>query len=124
MSRIAPQTPILAKDVRVRDKKYLAFIASLPCVICLSEPVECAHVRMAGEGKGYTGKATKPSDAWVLPLCPRHHRLGPEAQHAMNERKFWESHNIDPIKLCRALYEISGEHEMATKLIRGLHGNV
>jgi len=117
MSRIAPQTPILAKDKRVRDKKHLAYIAQLPCVICLAKPVECAHVRMSGEGKGYTGKATKPSDMWTLPLCPSHHRLGPQAQHSMREADFWRNHSIDPIQLCRALYQVSGDLEAMEKLL-------
>lgn len=121
MSRIAPQTPILAKDKRVRDKKHLAFIADLPCVICWQVPVECAHVRMAGEGKGYTAKGRKPSDRWVLPLCPSHHRTGPDAQHRMSERAWWEKHGKDPIALCKALYAVSGDVGAGHKIVWKSH---
>lgn len=91
---------------RVKDQRHLSAVARLPCLICGATPVEVAHVRYAdaARDKPITGMQTKPDDKWTVPLCPDHHRLGPCAQHAMGERAFWESHDIDPLAVCEALY--------------------
>lgn len=96
---------------REHDKKHLAFIACLPCVICGVRPVEVAHVRFgdAERGKPSTGMQEKPSDKWTVPLCSGHHREGPDAQHKSNESEWWSKQGIDVIALCERLYEISGE---------------
>lgn len=100
-------------------KAHLGFIARLPCVICGAEPVEVAHVRMNSHEHGKRqALAKKPSDAWVLPLCPTHHRNGPEAQHSMGERVFWERHRIDPLKLASLLFEVSGDEEAGARIVR------
>lgn len=101
-----PHTAIRPKQQRERDRAHLAFIASLPCVICGKRPVEVAHVRMADidRGKPHTGMQEKPSDKWTVPLCAMHHREGPDAQHKSNEAEWWERHEIDVIALCERLY--------------------
>lgn len=102
-----------------KDRRHLAFIASLPCVICGTHPVECAHIRF---GDAESGKmqalAKKPSDHWVLPLCPNCHRTGPEAQHSQSERWFWERHRINPVKLAKLLFECSGDLERGEVIAR------
>lgn len=89
----------MQRQPRVKDEKHLKFLRSLPCVIC-GNPIEteAAHIRFACEeaGKRMVGKGEKPDDKWALPLCGKHHR----EQHKMNERAWWESKGIDPIKLC------------------------
>jgi hypothetical protein len=66
-----------------------------------------------GMNKRMTGKAEKPSDQWTVPLCGKHHR----DQHEMRgtdeltgEKVFWLTVGIDPIKVCRALWSVTGDH--------------
>lgn len=110
------------KRARKRDKKHLGFIATLPCVVpgCGRHPVHVAHIRYAcaQEGATLTGKATKPDDWRVLPLCPAHHLWGPQAQHQTHEETFWRACNINPYGLARALYHFSGQHDHAVFLIK------
>jgi hypothetical protein len=67
--------------------------------------VEAAHIRcgFAADGWRATGMQEKPSDLRVGPLCRWHHREGPDAQHGMNERKFWERLGIHPPEMCALL---------------------
>lgn len=90
------------------DEKYLMLIRALPCASCKSEPAgEAAHIRMADakHKKPITGMQIRPDDEFVMPLCAEHHRLGNDAQHSMNERKFWEGVGIpDPVGMAKTLY--------------------
>lgn len=89
---------------RVKDRDYLAWIRQQPCCICeTTYNVEAAHVRYADHaaGKDITGMQIKSDDAWAVPLCVRHHRIGKFAQHSMGERAFWESHRTDPLELAK-----------------------
>ena len=58
--------------------KHLDKIAALGCLIC-GRPAEIHHVRM-GVGMGQRGKE-------VIPLCEKHHRLGPFGECAHNGAK-------------------------------------
>lgn len=103
--------------MRRRDEKHLAFIRTLPCVICQDNTsVEAAHIRMSDPrvAKPLTGIAIKPDDRFVLPQCGAHHR----EQHAGNERKFWERHGIDAVLVALAIYSVSGDAEEAERIIR------
>jgi len=95
---------------RMRDKAHLAFIATLPCVICLAYGVHVAHVRYASAADGacIVGKSEKPSDWRTVPLCPAHHTDGPEAQHRMSERDWWAGHGINPYTIAASLYRLTG----------------
>ena len=137
------------RQPRQRNKQYLAYIAQLPCVICLAKPVEVAHVRMTqwaegwepGEqiwvsgggsyttesgpeyrfGKRPTGMGEKPSDSWVCPLCPHCHRTGQFSQHNQGERQFWEHWNIDILQLCHDLQQVYPDLMRGEELVRQLH---
>lgn len=102
------------RDPRERDRRYLGWVARLPCVACMvrgkiNREVQVAHLRAGSEahGKRPTGGAEKPSDRWTLPLCQPHHtgdrRKVDLTQHNMNELEFWEALGIDPFGLCLAL---------------------
>jgi len=69
----------------------------MPCCICGRPNVEAAHIRASSldDGKAPTGMAEKSDDRWALPLCHDHH----VEQHSMNEREWWASYHIDPVKL-------------------------
>lgn len=102
-----------------KDRRHLAFIAGLTCCVCGTSPVECAHVRFGDHVSGkMQALAKKPSDHWVVPMCPSCHRNGPQAQHSQNERKFWEKHGINPIRLAAMLVAISGDLEQAERIVR------
>jgi hypothetical protein len=112
--------PKVDPDAR-KLKDHLHIVHALPCVVCGSrERIEAAHLRMADieRGKDYTAKGKKPSDKWITPLCARHHREGPDAQHNGSERAFWERHGIDPITLCQRLWEATGDLEAMMFVIR------
>lgn len=91
------------RQPREHDKLYLAFVRRQPCMICAtSRGVEAAHVRAGYPEAGWrsTGMQEKPSDRRTLPLCREHHREGPKAQHAANERRWWEAHGVYPPDAC------------------------
>lgn len=121
-SRIAYEPSIVAprqRQPRVESSAHLAFIRRLPCVACLRQPSEAAHIRSGSRrhGKRPTGVAEKPTDLWTLPLCASCHRTGPRAQHAGNELEFYRRHGIDPFATALALWAASGSHETMLQII-------
>lgn len=106
---------------RQRSEKHLAFIRSLPCLVSGSNfNVEAAHIRYsdAAWGKINPGIQRKPDDCWTVPLSAAKHRLDPDSQHNGDEREFWERHGIDPLRIARDLWAISGDYEAGLKIIR------
>ena len=89
----------------VKDAAYLDWLRMLPCCVCAawrvdfathtqanqSTPTEAAHV-------GARGLSQKCNDREALPICERHHRTGPLAQHKLG-KKFWIYHGLDQQKL-------------------------
>lgn len=106
------------KRPRERSSAHLAFIRTLPCVVCGSHrDVEAAHIRMPSpaHGKRSTGIARKPDDRWVLSLCRLHH----EEQHLTgNETAYWAVAGIDPCGTALALFACTGDEAMANVVIR------
>ncbi len=103
---------------------YLAYIRSLPCVVCSSPFTEAAHLRMSCRlaGKREVGMGEKPDDRWTLPLCSQHHR----EQHTMNESAFWINRGLRwPTFLSLALqvtFPDVGEAEKLIELWQETHG--
>ena len=94
------------KQPRERNNIYLAWIRRCPCVQCgTTRGVEAMHIRSGYPEAGWpsTGMQTKPSDFRTAPGCAACHRDGPDAQHRMNERAWWERLGIYPPDLCAAL---------------------
>ena len=54
----------------MRDRKRLAAIRKLPCVVCGRSPVDAAHSNESNHGKGIGLKAC---DSKTIPLCRNHH---------------------------------------------------
>lgn len=93
---------------REENEKHRRYISQLPCLLCGSTDVQCAHVRFADltVGKEYTGKSEKPDDKYTLPICCGHHKH----QHDFgDERAWWEMSGIDPVKTALALFAVSGD---------------
>lgn len=108
------------KRPRQHRDSHLDFIRSLPCLCCPAPaPSEAAHVRYGSlrHGKRSTGLGEKPSDQWAVPLCPRDHREGPDAQHSTNEEHWWKLRGIDPLVVAALLYANSGDVEAGTMII-------
>jgi hypothetical protein len=73
----------------VRHPKYLAWIRTLPCLICgASRGIEASHTGPHGLGQ-------KSPDTSAIPLCTKHHRSGKDSYHKLGPRKFAELHNLD-----------------------------
>lgn len=71
-----------------RDPKYLGWIRTQPCLICLStSQVEAAHT-------GPHGISQKASDRAAVPLCIRHHRNASNSYHSLG-KNFGAMHGID-----------------------------
>lgn len=101
-----PKSP-KADRGRVRDAGFLAYLRRLPCVvgpIGCSGPVEAAHVRLSVPGRPNPGLQVKPSDRFAVSLCAGHHRTNNDAQHTMSERRFWDTHGMDPFAVAERLY--------------------
>lgn len=113
------------KEKRIRDKKHLAFVRTLPCIMCsmtgripfslrhadsIEFESEPAHIRLQSN----SGTALKPSDDRVAPLCWLHHR----AEHR-GAKTFWDDKLDNAISLAKALYEVSGDRAKAIELIKG-----
>lgn len=81
----------------IRDRKYLAFVRSLPCLVCCSiKRVEAAHFGPHGLGQ-------KASDLSAIPLCRIHHRKGPHSIHALGPVRFQEVHKLDILAMIEKL---------------------
>lgn len=67
------------KSVRIRDKKHLAFVASLPCACCgIMGSSQAAHITRGGMG-------LKAGDDQTIPLCSQ--RPGITGCHFDSEKK-------------------------------------
>jgi len=105
------------KRPRSKDQNHLAYIRSLPCLICMTEKkIEAAHIRMADRrlGKRETGMAEKSDDDFTLPLCADHHA----DQHKHNESQWWADRGIDPVVIANALWRVTGNYEIGRDIIR------
>ena len=72
-----------------RDRLYLAWIRTLPCIVCGADRgIEASHTGPHGLGQ-------KSSDYSAIPLCIRHHRSGNDSYHKLGPRRFAEVHDLD-----------------------------
>jgi len=83
---------------RRRHKAHLHHVAQHSCLVCGRKPSDPHHLRfMQPRGLGL-----KVSDEFTVPLCRMHHR---QAHHAGDERAWWQTMGIEPIKVARKLWE-------------------
>lgn len=108
------------REPRVKCKRHLDFVRGLPCVVCHDNTTtEAAHVKLTHNTaeKRHVGGAEKADDKWTVPLCGRHHR----DQHDMSEKEFWRTVGIDPIRVCKALWSVTGDHEEGERIALSAH---
>ena len=80
-----------------RDSKYLAWIRTLPCVVCgCARGIEASHTGPHGLGQ-------KSPDSSAIPLCYRHHRTGKDSYHKLGPQKFAQAHDLDIPAIVRRL---------------------
>lgn len=106
---------------RQEEPQHLAFIRTLPCLVCgVRSGIEAAHVRYGDlrYGKRNTGKAEKPDDKYAVPLCGGNGDGDHRDQHRHNERAWWESKSIDPIAVAQSLWACTGDEDAAIAVIR------
>ena len=103
-----------------KDKGYLAWLHSVPCIVTGTLPVEAAHLSLANPKYGHMGrgKGQKAHDRWALPLSPDQHRL----QHNYGEERYWKYRaqiNPYPIALVlHGLYLDGVSPEEASRIVR------
>ena len=82
---------------RYRNKEHLRFVAQQACLLCDRKPSDPHHLRfMQPRARG-----RKVSDEFVVPLCRTHHR---ELHRSGDERSWWKSAGIDPVRTARKLW--------------------
>ena len=80
-----------------RDSRYLAWIRTLPCVVCgCARGIEASHTGPHGLGQ-------KSSDLSAIPLCYRHHRTGKDSYHRLGPQKFAQMHDLNIPAIVRRL---------------------
>ena len=94
----------ISEPKRIRCKEHLRFVASQPCLICGRSPSHAHHVRYAQS----RGLSLKVSDEFTVPLCSIHHH---EIHTTGKEREWWQSGNIDPLKVAATLWRQSRERK-------------
>ena len=88
---------VISKPVRDRDREHLKFVASQPCLVCGRVPSDAHHVKFAEQRT----MGRKVSDRFTVPLCRLHHR---ELHRRGNERAWWDSREIDPLRFAATLW--------------------
>jgi hypothetical protein len=106
----------MLKELKIRCKKHLRFIASLPCIVCWIEGLtQAAHIRSGN----LAGTGLKPGDNCTVPLCVGCHAK----QHRIGERKFWAPFGgtTRATKISNLLYRDTGDRTKAVEHMRELH---
>jgi hypothetical protein len=83
---------------RYRNREHLRSVAKQPCLICGRKPSDPHHLRYLQP----RALGRKPSDEFAVPLCRVHHRA---VHRARDERTWWRTAGIDPIKVARKLWK-------------------
>jgi len=120
-----------ARAVRERDHGYLSWLhEDLPCIACLVlgeplpvelNPIEAAHQKINAPSRGVQKRmGVRPDDAWTVPLCRHHHRIGPLCCDPA-QAKFWAIVGLSPEEtadFCQALYGAFQEERDGRPVIR------
>lgn len=104
--RIAHQRmkPKASAPPTAEERIHLAYVASLPCLICGKQPVTVHHVTATIHG-GRTSRSHKR----VAPLCVEHHQHdhGPLSVERLGHKGFWLAHGIDLLAEAERLWLVS-----------------
>ena len=89
------------KTKRHRSTKHMAFVATFPCCVCGTKPVQVHHLTCGPEPKA---RGLKAGDNWTVPLCVAHHH---DLHMRGAERLWWECQSIDPMAVASRLWGLS-----------------
>lgn len=90
---------------RIRDRKYLRWVALHRCLVCgATEKVVPHHLMKVPDEPSAMG--LKSGDNWAVPLCHDHHTGGKGVHHHGNEPEFFASHGIDALSEAENLWTI------------------
>lgn len=106
------------RQPRQHDEPHLAFIRTLPCLVCGNpHETQAAHIRFAdlSVAKLAGGISIKPDDKYAVPLCGLEHN---EQHDHGDERGWWTAKGIDPVKVALALYSVSGDFARGEQIVR------
>jgi hypothetical protein len=98
-----------------RSPEYLAWIRTLPCVVCLRVSGWATVVEA-----GPRGMSQKASDFSAIPLCSGHHRRTLDSYHRLGEQEFSHTHGIDLEGLVQALRSRFCEQGPASHAVRAV----
>ena len=92
-----------------RCPDYLAWIRTLPCIVCSrlsggDTVVEAAHTNALGP----RGMGQKTSDFSAIPLCSWHHRAGRDSYHRLGEKWFAQAYQIHLLEVVQTLNRRKG----------------
>jgi hypothetical protein len=73
---------MLPRPARHRDERYLAWVRTLPCAVCLKPGAHAHHLSTRGSGGG---------DLTAVPLCAEHHG----AIHTRGDRTFGDAVGVN-----------------------------
>lgn len=113
--------PVPKRPKPIRDKKHLAFVRTLPCLICGAYGCDAHHVRafqLRTMGK-------RVGDDKTVPLCREHHDM---AHGPLGEEAFWSEVAlmrqlfVKTLNAAAALYRHSGDANTCERLIREWRG--
>jgi hypothetical protein len=88
----------VAAPRRYRNREHLRYVAKQPCLICGRRPSDPHHLRYLQP----RALGRRASDEFAVPLCRSHHRA---VHRARDERAWWQTAGIDPIKVARKLWK-------------------
>src|SRR5439155_434303 len=88
----------VAAPRRYRNREHLRSVAKQPCLICGRKPSDPHHLRYLQP----RALGRKASDEFSVPLCRVHHRA---VHRGRDERAWWQTAGIDPIKVARKLWK-------------------
>ncbi len=95
-----PKCTIQSEDKaqRIKDKEYLKWVASNPCILCQDTKCQAHHITFAMP----RGISQKVGDQYTVPLCYKHHHQ--LHTNGMSERDFWAKLDIDAVDICGRFY--------------------
>jgi hypothetical protein len=83
---------------RIRDKAYLIYVRSFPCLVC-KQPAGAAHHILFAQPRA---RGMKVGDNWTIPLCHQHHE---GVHHYGNEKAHWARVGVDVMKWAKENYD-------------------
>lgn len=96
---------------RIRNRKHLNWLKTLPCMDCFCLGCDPAHV----PEKMWGSMALKTGDNNAVPLCRFHHA----EQHRIGHKRFWGDKRERVTRLANDLYAITGQNEPAIRILIG-----